>query len=42
MIRNACEVSGWRQEDGRRLNRMSACVDTGRHRMTQHPDGPFA
>lgn len=42
MIRNTRDVSGWRQEDGRRLNGASTCVDTGRSRMTQHPGSPFA
>lgn len=42
MIRNTRDVSGWREKDGRRLNGTSACVDTGRHRTTQHPDGAFA
>jgi hypothetical protein len=42
MIRNAHDVSGWRQEGGRRPNGMPARVETGRNRMTQHPGGPFA
>jgi len=41
MIRNTRDVSGWRQEDGRRPNGASTRVDAG-SRMTQHPDSRFA
>ncbi|VWB06343.1 hypothetical protein BLA23254_00109 [Burkholderia lata] len=42
MIRNTRDVSGWRQEDSRRLNGASTRVDTGGSRMTQHSDSRFA
>lgn len=42
MTRNTRDVSGWRQEDGRRPNGASTRVDAGGSRMTQHPDSRFA
>ncbi|VWB94246.1 hypothetical protein BLA14095_04414 [Burkholderia lata] len=42
MIRNTRDVSGWRQEDSRRLSGASTRVAAGGNRMTQHPDGSVA
>jgi len=42
MIRSTRDVSGWRQEDSRRLGGASTCADAGGNRMTQHLDGSVA